>query len=382
MNFQNLNNLRIDVPYELEQNIFTRLYYSKVLNFNMEAQLKSNWCWAATANSVSHFYGRFFNPWSQCKIASHEQGLSCCNTPTPTGCNVPWYLDKALDCVHNYVSMSSGTLSWEDVKAEIDKGLVVGTRIGWSGGGGHFMAIHGVSRIGFTKYLHIDDPIYGKSVLTVDQFSNNYQGSGTWTHSYITKKYSYMIFLDWLVYEKLLSPIPYIRPLLKTQLPGLQTDKQLDQLQLSMPHHVFTVSLKDIDNTINVSQRPSAVRVIELDNAQPVAAYDLSTNENQPEVLQLSTDKTYLNNIENGIEALKGREKNKEGESDGELRLLRFPALNLEVLWLAGKDGENDTYYPVRHFEDKEAVMNQKEFNALVQRLKASVAQQDDTMGA
>ena len=346
----------------------------------MEAQLKSNWCWAATADSVSHFYAKFLNPWSQCKIASHEQGLSCCNTPTPSGCNVAWYLDKALDCTHNYVSMSSGTMTWDAVKAEIDKGLVVGTRIGWNGGGGHFMAIHGVSRIGLTHYFHIDDPIYGKSVLTVDQFSNNYQGSGSWTHSYITKKYSYMKFLDLLLYEKLLIPIPQIRPLLKVQLPGLNVEKKLDQLDLSMPHHVFTVSLKEIDKEIRVPEQPSSVRVIELDAAKPVAIYDLSANESQPEVLQVSTDKSYLNNIENGIELLRRAET---GADDGsELRLLRFPALNLEALWLAGDSGKNDKYYLVRHFEDKDGVLNREAFNALVQRLKASVEKQDDTMGA
>ena len=380
MDFKNLNNLRIDVPYELEQNVFTWLYYSKVLNFNMESQLKSNWCWAATADSVSHFYAKLLNPWSQCKIASHEQGLSCCNTPTPSGCNVAWYLDKALDCTHNYVSMSSSTMAWDAVKAEIDKGLVVGTRIGWNGGGGHFMVIHGVSRIGFTHYFHIDDPIYGKSVLTVDQFSNNYQGSGSWTHSYITKKYSYMRFLDLTLYEKLLTPIPLIRPLLKVQLPELNTEKKLDQLDLSMPHHVFTVSLKEIDKEISVSKEPSSVRVIELDAAIPVAIYDLSPNESRPEVLQVSTDKAYLKNIENGIEQLRRVETN--ADDGNELRLLRFPALNLEALWLTGNDGKDDKYYLVRHFEDKGGVLNQKEFNALVQRLKAAIENQDDTMGA
>lgn len=380
MDFQNLNNLRIDVPYELEQSVFTWIYYSKVLNFNMEAQLKSNWCWAATANSVSHFYAKILNPWSQCKIASNEQGLSCCDTPTPTGCNVPWYLSNALDCTHNYVSMSNGTMTWDAVKTEIDKGLVVGTRIGWNGGGGHFMVIYGVSRIGSTRYFHIDDPIYGKSFLTVDQFSNNYQSSGSWTHSYITKKYSYMRFLDFVLYEKLLIPIPWIRPLLKTQLPELNVEKKLEQLHLSMPHHVFTVSLKDIDQEFTIPKEPSGVRVIELDEANPIAVYDLSTNADQPEIQQVSTDKTYLNNIESGIERLKRADNN--ADTENELRLLRFPALNMEALWLTGDNRENDKYYPVRHFEDRAAVMDWKEFNALIQRLKAAVEKQDNEMGA
>ena len=189
-----------------------------------------------------------------------------------------------------------------------------------------------------------------------------------------------MRFLDLTFYEKLLTPIPLIRPLLKVQLPELNTEKKLDQLDLSMPHHVFTVSLKEIDKEISVSKEPSSVRVIELDAAIPVAIYDLSPNESRPEVLQVSTDKAYLKNIENGIEQLRRVETN--ADDGNELRLLRFPALNLEALWLTGNDGKDDKYYLVRHFEDKGGVLNQKEFNALVQRLKAAIENQDDTMGA
>ena len=187
-----------------------------------------------------------------------------------------------------------------------------------------------------------------------------------------------MRFLDLKLYEKLLIPIPLIRPLLKIQLPELDAEKKLDQLDLSMPHHVFTVSLKEIDKEISVPGHPTGVRIIELDAGNPVAIYDLSPNENRPEVLQVSTDKAYLKNIENGIEQLKRAEAGDENE----LRLLRFPALNLEALWLAGDDGKNDKFYLVRHFEDREGVLDQKEFNALVQRLKAAAEQQDDTMGA
>lgn len=189
-----------------------------------------------------------------------------------------------------------------------------------------------------------------------------------------------MRFLDLVLYEKLLLPIPMIRPLLKVQMPHLNVEKRLDQLDLSMPHHVFTVSLKDIDKEIIAVKDPSAVRVIELDDSKPVAIYDLSTNESQPEVLQVSTDTSYLNNIEKGIDRLR-RAETRATDAD-ELRLLRFPALNLEALWLAGDNSKDDKYYLVRHFEDKEGVLNQNEFNAMVQQLKASVEKQDDTMGA
>jgi len=189
-----------------------------------------------------------------------------------------------------------------------------------------------------------------------------------------------MKFLDLVLYEKLLRPIPWIRPLIKMQLPNLEVEKKLEQLELSMPHHVFNVNLNNIAEDINIPETPTGVRVIELDKSKPIAIYDLSPDENNPEVFQVNTNSKYLDTIENGVEQLK-RVETREDESS-ELRLLRFPALNLEALWLAGKNRENDKYFLVRHFESRDGVLSHKEMNALVQRLKASAEKQDDTMGA
>ncbi|WP_343669024.1 papain-like cysteine protease family protein [Chitinophaga sp.] len=381
MNFTNLQEQVIHKPVVQELFLWNKFYTSAVLNFNMQAQTQSNWCWAATSNSVSHFYSSLLNPWSQCKIASAELGQTCCTSPVPGPCNVPWYLDKALTRTQNFVSIKSGTLTWEEVKAQIDAGLVVGTRIGWSGGGGHFMAIYGVSKIFSTKYFHIDDPIYGKSVLTVSQFSSNYQGSGTWTHSYITKKHFYFMWIKDLVFKpELLKPIPEVRPLIRLQRPELKADKTATELELSFAHHAYVVGLKDIDKDISVPERPSSLRVIELDQKKPVALYDLATTEENPEVLQVSTDNDYLHRIESGMEKIKSSLKEKEIE--GEMRVLKFPALNLEALWLHTDGKENDRYYLLRHFGQEDTVLNESSFKELVLRQKAAAERQDDLMGA
>ncbi len=143
MTYTNLNEQIIRTPIVQELSFFDKFYQSTVLNFNMEMQPQSNWCWAATSKSISHFYATFLNPWTQCKIAGAELSLSCCTNPVPGPCNIPWYLDRALTRTQNFVELK-GVMTWESVKAEIDKGLIVGTRIGWDGGGGHFMAIYGV----------------------------------------------------------------------------------------------------------------------------------------------------------------------------------------------------------------------------------------------
>lgn len=380
MNYHNLSEQIIRKPIAQELTIFNKLYQSTVLNFNMEPQPQSNWCWAATSKSISVFYASFLNPWTQCKIASDELGLTCCTSPVPGPCNVPWYLDRALTRTQNFVELK-GTMTWENVKAEIDKGLVVGTRIGWSGGGGHFMAIYGVSKILNTKYFHIDDPIYGKSVLTVSQFSNSYQGSGSWTHSYITKKHFYFMWFKDLVFRaELLKPIPEIRPLLRAQYPNLKLDKSAAEIELSFPHFTYIVPLKDIGREVKVPAEPSSLRVIELDDKTPIALYDLSTSAERPELLQVHTDSDYMNQVEQGMEKIKNSLQ--DAKIQGELRLLKFPALNVEALWLHADTRNADCFYMIRSFGMPDTVMEEKGFYDMVRKLKADVEKQDDLMGA
>ena len=145
-----------------EISIFGKLFSSKQVAFDMQAQTQSNWCWAATATSVSRFYW-LWSTWTQCRVANGELGRTdCCDSTVPSACNVPWYLERALTRTSNFVS-TTGQASFQQVRDEIDAGRPVGARIGWSGGGGHFMVIYGYSFIAGVEHLDIHDPIYGKS---------------------------------------------------------------------------------------------------------------------------------------------------------------------------------------------------------------------------
>jgi len=136
------------------------LFVSSALPFNMQPQTQSNWCWAATSTSVSIFYYTA-STWTQCKVANGELGhTDCCNSPVPSPCNVPWYLDRALQRTGNFQSMVTGPITFASINGEISGGRPVGVRIGWSGGGGHFVVIYGCSRVGAVEYVDIDDPIY------------------------------------------------------------------------------------------------------------------------------------------------------------------------------------------------------------------------------
>jgi len=383
--FMEFNNLKSETSFITFEHRFPFLnwwYSYLVLPFNMEAQTQSNWCWAATSKSVSHFYSKF-SPWTQCKIASDELTNTCCNSPVPSPCNIAWYLSNALTRTNNFVSFQNGTITWGQVKQQLSAGKVVGTRIGWNGGGGHFMTIHGVSSFGTVQYLHIDDPIYGKSVLTYDQFATNYQGSGSWTHTYFTKKYSYfMWFKDLLLREELLRPIPEIRPLLNVY------NKKIEENvpgSYSIPHYAYIIGLNEIHNEFVLPSTPKTLRIMELKDDTPLALYELGLNETQPELVQMNVSEVYFHQLDEGLSRLKKQsEQNKEL---GEVRLIKVPALNLEAFWLHYDNQEADVITPIKRFENNSSIdwnksYNAQEFSRLIQELASKMNIQDDLLGS
>ena len=360
-------------------------YTYLVLPFNMQPQTQSNWCWAATSTSVSKFYS-FFSPWTQCKVAGAELSQTCCASPVPSPCNVPWYLDRALTRTQNFVSYQGGTITWQRVKQELENGLVVGTRIGWSGGGGHFMTIHGVSRIGLTEYLHIDDPIYGKSVLTYNQFATNYQGSGTWTHTYFTKKHFYFMWFKDLVFERaLLKPIPELKPLRRVYDKPMEAREPVQEGSYNIPHHAYLIGLDEVKRGFRMPSQPRSLRVVEMQEENPVALYEVGLNPEQPELIQMQVSEAYFNQINEGLGRLKGYAE--KAKQPGELRFVKVPALNLEAWWMHYDGDAKDVFVPVKRFENETSVdwnkvYDEQSFTQLVQELSRKVNADDDQLGA
>jgi hypothetical protein len=151
----------------------------------MQHQQQTNWCWAAVAASVS----AFFNPatsWKQCAIVNAELGRNdCCTNSSSLACNVAWYLEKALTRTNNLRSWSSGAGSMTEIENEINNGYPLCARIGWGGGGGHFVAIDGYNHA--LEMVAIDDPWSGASDAALTTFETAYLGSGVWTHKYFVK---------------------------------------------------------------------------------------------------------------------------------------------------------------------------------------------------
>ena len=117
-------------------------------------------------------------------------GLTCCPSSTAAGgCNVPWYLDRALSRVGHFDHMTTSSEAFTIVRGEIGRGgRPMGARVAWASSGAHFTALAGWSvDASGTEYLDVEDPFYGPTTATYGSFTSNYRSPGdSWTHSYFT----------------------------------------------------------------------------------------------------------------------------------------------------------------------------------------------------
>jgi hypothetical protein len=134
---------------------------------------------------------------------------------------------------------------------------------------------------------------------------------------------------------------------------------------------------------MNLPYYPISLRVLEVENNEPLAVYEVSLDEANPQFLQLNSNKEYFRSFEAAIENLK-RFANEDMQ--GELRTLRIPALNTEAAWVHYDDSRQDKFVLLRQFSDRRdspnRVFNEEEFKSYLNKQKAAVSQMDELMGA
>jgi len=163
------------------------------INFKMEHQQHSNWCWAAVAVSVDRFFNSA-STWCQCRIASRmakREKLNVKNCGTcqetkraPRTCNQPWYLDKALKIVGRMKAEPKiRALSFVETERKIRAGQPVCVMIRWGKGpDAHYVVISGceTAKSG-NRWVDVEDSFAGSSTWLYDEFRANYQYSeGHW----------------------------------------------------------------------------------------------------------------------------------------------------------------------------------------------------------
>jgi hypothetical protein len=123
--------------------------------------------------------------WTQGLLANNQFGLTSCTiNGSSSECDRPWFLDVALQLTGNWKETVASFVSITQLRFEVDSGRPLAVRVGWATGGGHFLTLTGYSD---TNWVNIQDPWFGASTMDLEVFRTNYQGSGTWTHTFFTK---------------------------------------------------------------------------------------------------------------------------------------------------------------------------------------------------
>ncbi|MFG2288053.1 papain-like cysteine protease family protein [Streptomyces sp. NPDC048595] len=149
------------------------------LNISMQAQEQSNWCWAASGNTIATWYGRNYSQNQFCNAAfNRQQGSTCPNNQATLG-NVQTAFDWMGINSGSYVS---GWLRYGTVQSEINANRPVETRIQWSSGGGHMHVIYGYDTD--RNWVYWGDPWGSNDRYNWGDFDYYVNGSSfSWTHS-------------------------------------------------------------------------------------------------------------------------------------------------------------------------------------------------------
>ncbi|MEB2360098.1 MAG: hypothetical protein OZ929_02090 [Bryobacterales bacterium] len=161
----------------------------------MQEQDADQWCWAAVSVSLEHYFFPISTT-SQCQMAQDVLGAADCCSDREV-CNQPRKLQEALDVIRRKTAKLPRRLTFQtlpqplgfpDIRREIDAGFPVCARIGWAGGGGHFVVVSGYrqSPSGDSK-VDVADSLFGESTTDFDEFLSAYRDSGQWTATFLVR---------------------------------------------------------------------------------------------------------------------------------------------------------------------------------------------------
>ncbi len=152
-------------------------------NVTWQAQLQSNWCWAACISMANNYYNAAAV--TQCTVANTVLGITgCCNNPCPNACNVPLAFNSnssALATVRILAAMLTGAAPLATVSSQILYNHIVEVGFVWTASGGHFALIDGADTTAGT--VRVKDPWYGASWLNYQYVVAGY-GQGNWTYTW------------------------------------------------------------------------------------------------------------------------------------------------------------------------------------------------------
>lgn len=160
-----------------------------ILNLLFEKQQGENWCWAALAKIIYHFY--FGKNIDQKNVAAKLFNVSIKNLYAIKKIKKKYdknmVLHEALEAVSCFSHWSLGKPTLERIQFEINNGKPICCRVEWYKGNAHYVIVHGYNI--YSKELYIMDSQVGESKISYDDFPKNYrENGGAWTETFWTCK--------------------------------------------------------------------------------------------------------------------------------------------------------------------------------------------------
>jgi Papain-like cysteine protease AvrRpt2 len=184
---------RMPLDLSSEKSVLSTSEQPGTIEFEMQEQCHSNWCWAAVAASVAAYYDRGSEV-RQCDMANLElDRADCCHSACgakDVDFNVTNVLASPLNrvrCLERLARRKRATPA--EVLEELEAGRPLCVRTVWRDGGAHFVAIVGYwPDTEETGTLALEDPFWGASEYSYAGFADHYQLlGGRWTDTYYTK---------------------------------------------------------------------------------------------------------------------------------------------------------------------------------------------------
>ena len=142
---------------------------------------QSNWCWAACADMILHYYGNASV--RQCDLANWAFGVSdCCSVPSSSPCNRTLRDSQISQLFSAYGLQSSYTASpvpFGTLQFDIDLDRPVQVAYSWRGGGGHVVVVTGWDTDAVGGFLRVNDPAVGPGVFYYSELLD-VDGQGVW----------------------------------------------------------------------------------------------------------------------------------------------------------------------------------------------------------
>lgn len=154
------------------------------LDFVIQSQEQSEWCWAALSASIVNFYAGN-DSLKQCEVVKKVLGRStCCEDGSSDLCNQQFDIDSALRRLGHLARAQGNQPDFRIVDAEIKAGRPVGVRILWSDGGGHAIVVYGVTD---DRQVIIADPASANDEAIVPFDGFVYKDIGSWNGTLFTR---------------------------------------------------------------------------------------------------------------------------------------------------------------------------------------------------